>query len=517
MSRGNRQARAIPLKLCYPDGRLSIMSDVDEQDLGGHISGFGSPIYRNYVLVALTLVYTLNFIDRTLIAVVAQPIIHSFGLTDAQWGLLYGPPFAIFYAFMGLPIALLADRSNRVKIITVCIVLWSVMTALCGVAAGFVTLLLFRVGVAVGEAGCTPPANSLIGDYFIAKKRASALSIYSTGVMLGAVLANLFGGPIAQMQGTDFDAWLKGVGIGWIFSQVDWNLVEGWRIAFVIVGLPGVLVALMVLFTIKEPPRGYSDPPGLVADMPVHWGVAFSELRHKPTFWWMVAGASMVAFVGYGINSFQAPLLQRLHGLNVRDAAVNFGAPFAFMAAIGTFIGGYITEKLTPHWRTAVAWVPALGLLIATPLYIFAFYSKDLNLVLFFWGTATMCHFSYLGAQYTIGQGVVTNRSRAAAIAVLLIAVSLVGNGLGPYFVGLLSDFFMALTLEMVDLTQHLTPSTCLSDVNDYDEGQKHLCAVAYATGLQRAMSATVCLFAIAAFCFIVSSKNLERDFVAEL
>ena len=145
----------------------------------GHLTGFGSPLYRNYVLLLLMAVYTLNFIDRTLIAVVAQPIIESFQLTDAQWGLLYGPPFAIFYAVMGLPIALWADRSNRVQIIALCIVLWSVMTALCGVAAGFVTLLLFRIGVAIGEAGCTPPANSLIGDYFIARKRATALGVYS--------------------------------------------------------------------------------------------------------------------------------------------------------------------------------------------------------------------------------------------------------------------------------------------------------------------------------------------------
>ena len=159
----------------------------------GHLTGFGSPLYRNYVLLLLMAVYTLNFIDRTLIAVVAQPIIESFQLTDAQWGLLYGPPFAIFYAVMGLPIALWADRSNRVQIIALCIVLWSVMTALCGVAAGFVTLLLFRIGVAIGEAGCTPPANSLIGDYFIARKRATALGVYSMGVTLGSVLANLFG------------------------------------------------------------------------------------------------------------------------------------------------------------------------------------------------------------------------------------------------------------------------------------------------------------------------------------
>jgi predicted MFS family arabinose efflux permease len=136
-------------------------SDTNE----GHLTGYGSSSYRHYVLVLLMLVYTLNFVDRTLIAVVAQPIIESFQLTDAQWGLLYGPPFAIFYAVMGLPIALWADRANRVNVIAICIVLWSIMTALCGIAVGFVTLLLFRIGVAIGEAGCTPiislPASEL--------------------------------------------------------------------------------------------------------------------------------------------------------------------------------------------------------------------------------------------------------------------------------------------------------------------------------------------------------------------
>ena len=177
------------------------MSATPASASNGHLTGYGSASYRHYVLVLLMLVYTLNFIDRTLIAVVAQPIIESFQLTDAQWGLLYGPPFAIFYAIMGLPIALWADRSNRVNIIALCIVLWSIMTALCGVAMGFFSLLMFRIGVAIGEAGCTPPANSLIGDYFIARKRATALGVYSMGVTLGSVLANVFGGPIAQMEG----------------------------------------------------------------------------------------------------------------------------------------------------------------------------------------------------------------------------------------------------------------------------------------------------------------------------
>jgi len=483
----------------------------------GHLTGYGTPSYRNYVLFLLMVVYTLNFVDRTLIAVVAQPIIDSFGLTDSQWGLLYGPPFAIFYAVMGLPIALWADRSNRVKVIAVCIVLWSLMTALCGIAAGFMVLLFFRIGVAVGEAGCTPPANSIIGDYFIARKRATALGIYSMGVTLGAVIANLFGGPIAQMQGADFGAWIGSIGLGSLFTGLDWTAVEGWRIAFVVVGLPGILVALVVLVTIKEPPRGYSDPPDSSPKTPAHWAVAFQELKHKPTFWWMAMGAAMVAFVGYGLTSFQAPFLQREHGLDVRDAAIYFGAPLSFLAAIGTFLGGYITEKLTPRSQTAVAWVPALGLLIAVPAYIGAFFAESLTLVFILWGVASMCHYAYLGAQYNIGQGVVSNRSRATAIAILLILVSLIGNGIGPYFVGFMSDMFMNLELASSQFSGQLTPALCIATDSAISEIQREVCEQANSTGLKHAVSLTVCWFIVAAGCFLISARTLKRDFVAQL
>jgi MFS family permease len=483
----------------------------------GHLTGYGTPLYRNYVLLLLMLVYTLNFIDRTLIAVVAQPIIESFQLTDSQWGLLYGPPFAIFYAVMGLPIALWADRSNRVKIITWCIVLWSVMTALCGVAAGFLTLLLFRIGVAIGEAGCTPPANSLIGDYFIARKRATALGIYSMGVTLGGVLANLFGGPIAEMQGADFGAWISSIGLGWMFTGLDWTNIEGWRIAFVVVGLPGVLVAMIVLWTIKEPPRGYSDPPDAAPKPRPHWGEAFQELKHKPSFWWMAIGASMVAFVGYGLVSFQAPFLQREHGLSVRDAAINFGAPLSLLAAVGTFLGGYITERLTRRIPTAMAWVPAIGLLLSVPAYVAAFFIEDLRVVFVLWGIAAVLHYSYLGAQYNIGQGVVSNRSRATAIAVLLILVSLIGNGIGPYFVGFMSDFFMARELASSDLASQLTPALCKARDNGLGELQATVCSTANSTGLKMAMAVTVCWFIVAAACFMICARTLKRDFVAEL
>lgn len=493
------------------------MSATRSQPVAGHLTGYGSAAYRHYALVLLMLVYTLNFIDRTLIAVVAQPIIESFQLTDAQWGLLYGPPFAIFYAIMGLPIALWADRSNRVHIISLCIVLWSIMTALCGVAMGFFSLLMFRVGVAIGEAGCTPPANSLIGDYFIARKRATALGVYSMGVTLGSVLANIFGGPIAQMQGTDVGEWLDGTVLSWLFSGLEWANIEGWRVAFVVVGLPGVLVALLVWLTLKEPPRGYSDPPDRGADVAPGWTESFAELKRKPSFWWMAIAASLVAFVGYGLISFQAPFLQREHGLSVRDAALQFGAPLSLMAAAGTFLGGYFTERLTSRFPTAMAWVPAVGITLAVPAYIAAFFSSDLFWVFVFWGAGSVFHYSYLGAQYNIGQGVVSNRSRATAIAVLLIMVSLIGNGIGPYFVGFMSDFFMQQELLALDVETWLSPETCKSATVARSSVEETLCKAANSTGLKWAMAATASIFLLASICFLLCARTLKQDFVADL
>ena len=461
----------------------------------------------------LTVVYTLNFIDRTLIAVVAEPIIKSFSLTDSQWGLLYGPPFALFYAAMGLPIAMWADRANRVKIITICIILWSIMTALCGIAAGFVMLLLFRIGVAIGEAGGTPPANSILGDYYKPVSRSTALGIYAMGVTLGSVLANLFGGPIAQMKGETFGVWISSIGLGSLFGGVDWVNVEGWRIAFVVVGLPGILIALLLLLTVKEPPRGYSDPPGTVKEDATFMD-AFREISGKPTFWWMAVGAAFVAFVGYGLASFQAPFLQRVHGLGVRDAAIQYGAPLSALAALGTFLGGYITEKFSRKSQRAVALVPAIGLVIAVPFYGFALLTENLTLVFPFMAVGAMCHYAYLGAQYNIASSVVTSRSRATAVAVLLILVSIIGNGVGPYFVGFFSDMFMADALA--DIGGDVSLSLCKAG-EGLSADAKAICTTASGEGLRRSLAVTALWFLFASFCFYMSSRTLKRDFVAKV
>lgn len=487
-------------------------------DAGG--KSYGWPVYRGYVLILLTIVYTLNFIDRNLLSVIAQPVISSFNLSDSQYGFLNGPPFAIFYALMGIPIAIAADRYNRVTIIAICIAIWSLMAALCGFATSFMFLLVARVGVAIGEAGCTPPANSIIGDYFKPSSRANALGIYAMGVTIGGALANAFGGPIATgLTGTNVEAWLQTQGLTALLP-IDWSHVEGWRIAFVAIGAPGLIIALLVLFTVKEPPRGISDPPAMERRDSAGILETMRELATKPTFWTMAMGAALTALVGYGLSGFQAPMAQRIHGISPGQFALHFGVPLSLCAAAGTFIGGFATEKLTPRYPAAVAWIPALGLLLAIPFYEAAYFmpTEHLDAALILWSAAATLHYTYLGAQYTIGQGVVSTRSRASAIAILLLIIALIGNGLGPQIVGWLSDMFMNMQIAQHGMQGILTNEMCRSKdlLAQMPEAHRTICTAAYGEGLRQAMAATALFFIPAAAFFWLSSLTYRRDLVAK-
>lgn len=480
----------------------------------GHLTGYGTKGYRTYVLVALALIYTLNFIDRTLITVVAQPIMDSLNLSDGQFGFLTGPPFALFYAVMGIPIALWADRSNRVFVIAVCITIWSIMTLLCGFAAGFIWLIIFRIGVAIGEAGGTPPANSIITDYYPVKSRANAIGIYSMGVTLGGVLAQVFGGTIASIKGEAMGDWLGSIGVGGLFSSINWESVEGWRIAFVVVGAPGVIIAAILWMTVKEPPRGYTEAPGTTSNEKSSFKAAFAEIGKKPTFWWGAVGAAFVAFVGYGLQSFQAPFLQRVYDIGVREAALYYGAPLSLCAAAGTFGGGFISQKLQSRFHSVVAWLPAVGLMIAVPCYIGAFFAPTMQITFGLWMVAAFCHYSYLGAQYSIATSIASPRARATAVAVLLLIVSLIGNGIGPLFVGMMSDFFMSNQIAAAGLTEFAADF----DSRACGNGDASLSAdavsycKAYGNGLRQSMAATALWFILAAFCFFMAGKTFQKD-----
>jgi MFS family permease len=428
--------------------------------------GFGSAGYRNFVLGSLTLVYTLNFIDRILIGVVAEPIIEEFQLQDWQFGLLSGFGFALMYTLMGIPIARWAESYNRVRIIAASVVLWSAMTALCGVAGSFMALLVFRIGVGIGEAGCTPPANSIIADYFPANKRAKALATYAMGITLGGVLANAFGGPIAQM-----------------FS---------WREAFLVLGIPGIFVGVIVLFAIKEPPRGYSDLPGTQHVGRLGLRDSLRELAAKVTFWMNIAAATAVAFVGYGVGNFMAPFFQRNHGMNVAEVATQINVPLGLSASLGAFAAGYLTDRYSHRNPNAVAVIPGVSLIACVPFYWIGFTVDSVPLALASLLVGNVLHYSYLGAQYTICQGVASARSRATAVAIMLFIVNLIGYGLGPLFVGYLSDALM------------------LSAQADGLDNARGL-------GLAWSMMFTVSIYGASGVLFLYTARTLQRDLVSKL
>ena len=463
-------------------------------------TGYGSKSYRTYVLSALTLIYILNFVDRGLLAVVGPDLVPELGISDTQFGLLTGFGFALLYTIVGIPLARLADTGHRVWIMTICIALWSLMTALCGLSTeitlgsmtigAFWVLLMCRVGVGVGEAGCTPPANSLIADYFTPRERSQALGVYAMGVTLGGMFANLIG--------------------GWVTDAFDW------RTAFFVVGLPGLLIAAIFKMTVKEPPRGYTDPSSTQPKERVELREAIRELTTKPAFWLMTAGATIAAFCGYGISSFQSIFLVRAHGITTGEAAIWINTPVAFVAASGTFATGWMATRLYKKYPGAIAWVPAIGLALSVPFYLFAFTTENLLYAGICLGIGGFVQYGYRAAQYTIGQGVVTMRVRATATAVLLFVVNLIGYGFGPLFIGAVSDiFFVNGIVELGVTAEELARNQCHPRViAELSEPLQNVCGVVYADSLRSAMLITASLYAACAFFFLLSWRRLDKDMV---
>ncbi|MFM0164328.1 MFS transporter [Paraburkholderia sediminicola] len=483
--------------------------------LTGRLTGYKTKPYRAWVLFILLVVYTLSNADRSLLTVFAQPIISTFHLTDSQWGLLSGPPFAMFYALMGLPLAVWADRSKRVVILAFCILMWSITTTLCGFASGFLILLVCRMGVAIGEAGCSPISNSLLADYFIPIERPKVLSIWALGVTIGIIAANIFGGAIAGLYDATSGHGGNGMGLPHLFSGVLGFHVEGWRLAFMLLGALGLLVASVVYFSVKEPPRGYSDPPTSMKWEAHSFASSLKELLSKRSYWWMTLASFQATLVMYGVISFQAPLLQRLHGLTVGQAALQFGFPIAVAGSFGTFFCGWLVEKLTLRYFSSVAWVPAIGVAVAVPFYLVAFRSTNLGEVRIFWLLAAFFHYFVIGSAYAIGQGVVSSRSRAVAIAVLLFIVSGLGGSTGPYLLGVMSDALTLWHFHASSAVAGLSPHLCKMQSN-LTEAQIQACHLASSYGLRDAISLMVGILIPASLCLVICARRLKRDYLLQ-
>ena len=368
--------------------------------------------YKRFVLVMLTLVYAFNFIDRQILVILQEPIKNDMGLSDAQLGLLSGFTFAVVYVSAGIPLAYWADRSNRRNIVAAALAIWSAMTALSGLAQNYTQLLLARLGVGLGEAGGSPPAHAMISDYYPPRQRATALSFYSSGIYLGVLVGFALGGVLAE--------------------------AFGWRVAFMALGLPGVLFALLLWLSVREPRRGRWDT-GQAAAAP-SLGRTLGLLRRRRAFWYLALGCAFTSFSAYGNSNFWPSLLIRSHGMSVAEVGLALSLVSGISGAIGTFSGGFLVDRLSGKDRRWYAWMPLLGVALAAAPYYFAILSHDTTAALIILFLALMVKSFYLGPCIAASHAMVPPRMRALTSAVLFFILNMIGLGLGPLFTGLMSD-----------------------------------------------------------------------------
>ncbi|HEX4889707.1 MAG TPA: MFS transporter [Alphaproteobacteria bacterium] len=373
-----------------------------------------SASYVRYAVGILSVVYLVNLTDRQILAILMQPIKQEMRLSDTELGFLGGIAFAIFYSVLGLPIARLADRYSRVNILVICLGLWSLMTAFCGLAQNFWQLLAARIGVGVGEAGGSPPSHSLIADYVPVESRSTALGIFAIGVPLGLLSGYLLGGWIEQLY--------------------------GWRAAFLSIGLPGVILAAIVYFTLEEPPRGHSQggvkekasTPPIMEVVRHMWAV--------PSFLHLSLGTALQAFATYSIYQWIPSFLSRSYQMQSGEIGMWLALVIGVGGVIGTFSGGYLADLLSKRDMRWQMWLPAICIFLAAPFCVGIYLSDTASLSLIFLFFPMILVNIWLGPGFSVTQTLAPVRMRAMASALLLFVLNIIGLGMGPQAVGIMSD-----------------------------------------------------------------------------
>jgi len=370
-------------------------------------------LYRNYVLAMLTLVYVFNFIDRQLLVILQESIKKELHLSDTQLGLLSGLTFAIFYVVLGIPIARIADKKSRRNTVAVSLGLWSLMTACSGLARNFFQLLLARIGVGVGEAGGSPPAHAMISDYFPPQKRSTALSIYSAGIYFGILIGFLMGGYLNQHL--------------------------GWRTAFFVIGIPGVVFSLLFYVTVKEPRRGATDPD---ANAPATHALreVLTVLFSTKTFIFLAFASALNVFCIYGLMNWAPSFLQRLHGLTSAQTGRLLGPILGIGGAVGSFAGGILTDHFGKTDKSWYLKVPAYAIIIVIPCATGAIFLQSAFLSVACLGLCATLQSMYLGPALAVAHNLVPASMRSLTSAVFFLVINLVGLGFGPLVVGMISD-----------------------------------------------------------------------------
>lgn len=377
-----------------------------------------------FVLAILCFVYVLNFLDRQLLSILAKPIQDELGVTDGQLGLLGGLYFAAFYCILAIPVGWLADRTNRTRVLAFACALWSAATAACGLSQNYGQLAISRMTVGVGEAGGVPPSYAIISDYFPSGTRGTALSLFNLGPPIGQALGVAFGASIAAAY--------------------------SWRDAFIAVGVVGVITAVVVFLFVKEPKKGGLDqlethPPADAA--PIEKAGFWSTCKMyfaNPILRGMAFACGATQFVTYALLAFATLFLMREKGMTLQEVAVWYALIVGIFTSLGMFVSGRLIDRLAKKSKAAYAWLPALGLAIAAPLFAGFIWADNWQLALIFLALPMGLNYFYLTPAVTLVQEEVKPNQRVMSGALLLLVMNLIGLGLGPTYLGAASDWFRA-------------------------------------------------------------------------
>ena len=390
---------------------------------------------RYYTLFILVLIYASSHIDRQIVAILAESIKQDLNLSDSQLGFLIGLSFALFYATLGIPIAILADRYSRRNIIAASVIIWSFMTALCGLAANYTQLALARIGVGIGEAGSTPPSHSMIADLFPLEERGAAMGIFSAGINVGVLVGFLVGGWVDQ--------------------------IYGWRVAFFVVGLPGILLGITLLLTVKEPRRKAPSKPISLNFLPHAWR-CYKLMLSIPSQRHILIGCTLVVFVGYGTLYWNGVYFRRNLGLSAGEAGTILALIGGLIGGIGTFFGGWIQDRMARKDRRYYVWITGAVKIAVIPAVLLFYFSNDLAVITGIMVITAFVGGFYLPSSFAMTQSLMPPDMRALSSALLLFTINIIGLGLGPFIVGVMSDY-LAPTYGIDSLRYALAAMTLLN------------------------------------------------------
>jgi len=390
---------------------------------------------RYYTLFMLVLIYASSHIDRQIVAILAESIKQDLDLSDSQLGFLIGLSFALFYATLGIPIAILADRYSRRNIIAVSVIVWSFMTTLSGLAANYTQLALARIGVGIGEAGSTPPSHSMIADLFPLEERGAAMGIFSSGINLGVLVGFLIGGWVDQ--------------------------IYGWRVAFFIVGLPGVLLGIILLLTVKEPLRKTPSKPVSLNFLPHAWR-CYKLMLSIPSQRHILIGCTLVVFVGYGTLYWNGVYFRRNLGLSPGEAGTILALIGGLIGGIGTFFGGWLQDRMARRDRRYYVWITGFVKVAIIPAVLVFYMTDNLTLIMVIMTVTAFVGGFYLPSSFAMTQSLMPPEMRALSSALLLFTINIIGLGLGPFLVGIMSDY-LAPTYGTESLRYALAAMTLLN------------------------------------------------------